>query len=164
MWHLDDPVDSAALQLLNVLFSVPQISVPFDRITTDQRTMLQFWLGWWREHRTCLLDGVLAVRHPELNYTQAETTTQHERIVCTYTNEPVICHAASPATLHVVNVTREIGVILDCRADAGDKTLIIRNVLGAVIEQRVVRLSVGLHQLAVPAAGLASLTSLATSH
>jgi len=163
MWHFDDPVESAALQLLNVLFSVPQISVPCDRITADQRAMLQFWLGWWREHRTCLLDGALAVRHPELDYTQAEAVTQDERIVCTYTNEPVVCRTAAPATLHVINATREAGVILDCRADAGNQTLIIRNVLGAVIEQRVVHLAIGLHQVAIPAAGLASLTSLARS-
>lgn len=163
MWHLDDPVESAALQLLNVLFSVPQLSIPFDRISADQRTMVQFWLGWWREHRACLLDGTLAVRHPELDYTQAETANQHERIVCTYTNEPVICRAEAPAILQVVNVTREAGVILDCRVEAGKKNLVIRNVLGAVIEQRVMRLTVGLHQLAIPAAGLASLTSLAAS-
>lgn len=157
MWHLDDPVESAALQLLNVLFSVPQISVPLDRISADQRAMLAFWLGWWREHRACLLDGTLAVRHPEMDYTQAEASTRDERIVCAYAREAVACAAGMPA-LHVVNVTRDAGVILECTADLGTRTLVVRDCLGVVIEQRSLPLTRGLHLLAVPPAGLASLT------
>ncbi|MGE9270226.1 MAG: glycoside hydrolase family 36 protein, partial [Verrucomicrobiales bacterium] len=47
MWHHDEPVESAALQLLNVLFSVPQISVRLADISEDHRAMLKFWLGYW---------------------------------------------------------------------------------------------------------------------
>ncbi|MDQ3854973.1 MAG: alpha-galactosidase, partial [Chloroflexota bacterium] len=65
MWHPDEPTESAALQLLNVLFSVPQISVLLDRVTPEHVEMLRFWLGFWREHRDVLLDGVLAPLHPE---------------------------------------------------------------------------------------------------
>lgn len=65
MWHSDEPAESAALQLFNVLFSVPQISVLLDRIPPEHVEMLRFWLGIWREHRDVLLDGELAPLHPE---------------------------------------------------------------------------------------------------
>ena len=52
MWHAGDPVHSAALQLVNVLFSVPQISVLLDRIPPEHIEMLRFWLGACRRaHR-----------------------------------------------------------------------------------------------------------------
>ena len=68
MWSNHEPVASAALQLLNILFSVPQISVRIDTIPADHRQMLAFWLGFWREHREVLLDGDFQPLHPEQFY------------------------------------------------------------------------------------------------
>ena len=68
MWHSEDPVESAALQLISVLFAVPQISVMLDQLPAEHTTMIAFWLAFWNEHRSVLLDGRLEPFHPELMY------------------------------------------------------------------------------------------------
>lgn len=157
MWHPDEPVESAALQLLDVLYSVPQISVLLDRVPASHQAMLRFWLGWWRAHRGCLLDGALSLEHPEQGYTQATARTAGERITSLYSAEPVRLGADEPALIQVVNATRGAGVILDCAADLGERTVTVRDTQGAVVAQRRQRLGAGLHRIEVPPAGLAAI-------
>ncbi|NIO10738.1 MAG: alpha-galactosidase, partial [Deltaproteobacteria bacterium] len=47
MWHRDDPVEKAALQILNVLFSVPQLSVRLDSVPEEHIRMIKFWTEYW---------------------------------------------------------------------------------------------------------------------
>ena len=156
MWHRDEPAASAALQLLNVLFAVPQISVDLHAIPADHRRMLAFWLAWWRDHRDCLLDGTLAPEHPEARYTQATARTAGERITCLYQQVPARLGADEPPVLHLVNATRGDGVLVDAAAPWRGR-LVVRDVLGEVRADGVIDLTPGIHRLAVPAAGLATL-------
>ena len=57
------------------------------------------WLGWWRTHRACLLDGALSLEHPELGYTQATARTAGERITALYSAEPARLDADAPALM-----------------------------------------------------------------
>ncbi|MFG0248769.1 MAG: glycoside hydrolase family 36 protein, partial [Phycisphaeraceae bacterium JB051] len=59
MWHPDESVEAAALQLLNVFFSVPQVSVKLANISDAQRTMLKHYLGLWIKLRDTLMHGKL---------------------------------------------------------------------------------------------------------
>ncbi len=156
MWHADEPVESAALQLLNILFAVPQVSVLLDRIPEDHRAMLRFWLGWWSAHRACLLDGALAPEHPEARYTQATARTATERVTCLYQQLPARLGADEPASVQLVNATRDDGVLVELDAP-WQGMLEIRDTCGRIVLSRAMRLAAGLHRLAVPAAGLASL-------
>jgi alpha-galactosidase len=72
MWHPGEPVASAALQLLNVLFSTLQLSVKLDELPEDHLEMLRFWITFMREHEDVLLRGNLRSHHPELNYPWVE--------------------------------------------------------------------------------------------
>ena len=67
-WNSGDTPEHAALQLLHVLFSVPQISVRLNDIPEEHRRMLHFWLDFCVRHRDVLLKGYLKPFHPELNY------------------------------------------------------------------------------------------------
>src|SRR5260370_25895812 len=76
MWNKDEPVESAALQIVNILFAVPQISVLLDTLPPQHLTMVRYWLAFWRQHRDVLLDGELAALHPETHYPVGLATTQ----------------------------------------------------------------------------------------
>ena len=75
MWHPEEAVESAALQLLNVLFSVPQVSVRFGRVPTSHREMVAFYIGYWRTHRDVLLDGDLVRRSTRRPITLSSSPT-----------------------------------------------------------------------------------------
>ncbi len=68
MWNTDDTVESAALQIASVMYSVPQISVKIARLNEDHRKMLAYYLKLWRENRELLLDGKIIASYPESNY------------------------------------------------------------------------------------------------
>lgn len=57
IWHPDEPVESAALQIFNVIFSVPQVSVWLKEVSAEHREMIGYWMKYWRENRAVLLDG-----------------------------------------------------------------------------------------------------------
>ncbi len=90
MWHADDTVESVSLQLSSILFAVPQISVRLDRITEEQKKALNFYLGFWREKRSILLDGTLYAEAPGTVYSKAYSEKDGEAVCVNY-EDPVVC-------------------------------------------------------------------------
>jgi alpha-galactosidase len=157
MWHTEDPVHSAALQLVNVLFSVPQISVLLDRIPPEHVEMLRLWLGFWREHRDVLLDGALEPLHPEAIYPVVLARTESKLAAAAYGNTVVPLVGEIPSTLLVVNGALEEGVVLDLADDAGTRGIEARDCRGRVTRTDSIGLETGLHQIDIPPAGVAVL-------
>jgi alpha-galactosidase len=157
MWHAEDPAHSAALQLVNVLFSVPQISVLLDRIPLEHVQMLRFWMGFWREHRDVFLDGALEPLHPEAIYPVVLARTESKLAAAAYGNAVVSLEGEIPATLLVVNGTLEEGVVLYLADDAGTRGLEVRDCRGRVTRTDSIGLETGLHEIDIPPAGVAVL-------
>ncbi|HYE07513.1 MAG TPA: glycoside hydrolase family 36 protein [Planctomycetota bacterium] len=150
MWHVDDPVESAALQLLAVLFAVPQISVLLERVPQAHRAMLTHWLGFWRAHRACLLDGELRAQSPELNYPLVAATNADEHIAAAYAD--VVVAVADRAVIAVVNATRGARLVIET-PDLGERRVRVSDCQGRVVRDARVRLGSGVHRMDVPAAG-----------
>ncbi len=83
-WNSADSAESAALQFLNILFSVPQISVRLESLPERHREMLRFWLDFWSRHRETLMHGTLRPLHPILNYPIVIADGADEQIVAVY--------------------------------------------------------------------------------
>lgn len=154
MWHQDEAVESAALQFVNVLFAVPQLSVRLDRLPPQHLKMIRYWLAFWREHRDVLLDGELAALHPETNYPVVLATTPEKRVVVVYQETVVNPGVHLPGTLIVVNGTLERHMLLEFVEDAGTRRLTIYDCQGQVSRLERVHLGEGLLRLEVPAAGV----------
>src|SRR5829696_7097544 len=157
MWHAEDPVESAALQLVNVIFSVPQISVLLDRIPPEHVEMLSFWLGFWRGHRDVLLDGALQPLHPGANYPLVLARTGSKLIAASYGNAVVPLVGEIPSTLLVVNGTLEEGVVLHLENDAGTRAVEVLDCRGRVTSNDTINLEAGLLGIDIPPAGVALL-------
>jgi alpha-galactosidase len=157
MWHQDEPVESAALQIVNILFAVPQISVRFDTLPPQHLTMIRYWLAFWRKHRDVLLEGKLAALHPETHYPVVLATTPEKRVVAMYQETVVNPGLHLPGTLIVVNGTPERRMILEFAEDAGSRQLTIFDCQGQVSTQEHMHIGKGLLRIEVPAAGVATL-------
>jgi len=161
MWHPEEPAESAALQLLNVLFSVPQISVLLDRVPPEHIAMLRFWLGFWREHRDVLLDGSLAPLAPEAMYPVVHARTPEKLVAAVYADAVAALAAPPPALLLIVNGTLGERVVLELATEGGGRELEVRDCQGVVVRTESVDLAPGLHRIDVPPAGLATLRAVA---
>ncbi|GGF81636.1 hypothetical protein GCM10010912_28400 [Paenibacillus albidus] len=157
MWHPEEPVANAALQLINVLFSVPQISMRLDRLPQPHFAMLAYQLAFWREHREVLLDGVLEPWHPELLYPLVFARMPKKWIVAAYHDTVIPLTGELPDEVLVVNGTLLTRLVLELDQDSGQKEITVRDCQGTIVARHTVAWAAGVHALEVPAAGIISI-------
>jgi alpha-galactosidase len=155
MWHVDEPVESAALQLLNVMFAVPQISVLIDKIPADHQEMLRFYLKFWRDHRDALLDGSLRALHPELGYPAVIGQSAAKRVAAAYADAVVPLDANALET-HIINATRTGRVVIEHAGPIAGK-LVVHDCRGKLVSRRTLSWAPGVHTLAIPPSGVATI-------
>ncbi|HLY28691.1 MAG TPA: glycoside hydrolase family 36 protein [Aggregatilineales bacterium] len=157
MWHPSDRVESAAMQIVNSLFSVPQISVLIDKLPADHLEMLNFWLGFWRTHRDVLLDGHLVPLHPESLYPLVSACNGPKTVIVAYSNTILTLLDAKSSTHILINGTLGNKLIADCMEPLGLRQMTIRDCCGKVVQRGEINLMPGLFKLNIPPAGLAVL-------
>ncbi|MFC5529746.1 glycoside hydrolase family 36 protein [Cohnella yongneupensis] len=160
MWHPSETATSAALQIINVLFSVPQISVRFDRIPPEHDEMLRFWLSFWAEHRRTLLDGTLKPYSPDQLYPLVTAETEEEKIAVVYGGGRIVDEAACGGTVQsrliLVNATGEDRLIVDMpRGDERGWRITVKSCMGAVCGEPRAEKAQGLIAVPVPPSGMA---------
>lgn len=74
LWSADETPENIAVMLLNVLFSVPQISVLSADMTSEQRAVLKNYLTYWTAHGDLLLHGKISVKDPQANYSSVSAS------------------------------------------------------------------------------------------
>lgn len=84
LWSPEEPITGCAAQLLDILFSVPQISVLFTRSTGEQKLLLRRYLDYWKTNRELLLHGNFSACHPEACYSMAASEDSCRRIAVLY--------------------------------------------------------------------------------
>jgi len=156
MWHYGEPAEKAAFQLLNVLFSVPQVSVRLQEIPTDHFEMVRFWTSYWSENRGPLLHGELRATSPAANYPLVVGRSGDKQVVGLY-GDLVVGLDGPPARVDVVNAKSSREVVLRTGSDLGSWRSTVRDCRGKVVGSREVRLGPGLHAFDVPVSGLLAL-------
>lgn len=159
MWHYDEPVEIAALQLLNVLFSVPQVSVRLDDIPRQHIDMLRFYIDYWRSNRDVLLDGSFDAYAPLMNYPAVSSHTDKKRIVALYDDRVLELNQGDGKriSIDIVNAKNSRRIVLDVTEDMGSYEVLVRNCLGAEQSRHSVEISKGVIAFDAPASGLVSL-------
>jgi alpha-galactosidase len=157
LWHAKDSPESAALQLLAVIFSVPQISVLLDKLPKSHIEMLKFWLGFWRRHRDALLDGKLEAPHPEQQYPMVTASTKSKKILAVSGGRLASFGKKLPKELYVINATANPDLVLELGEDFGRAKIEVFDCRGRSGKARAIQLKKGLHALSVPPSGLASI-------
>jgi len=127
MWNSSDSVENAALQLLNILFTVPQISVCLLQLPQKHIEMLRFWLKYWRSNRHILLDGHFVPSSPLGMYSVIKTVGRSKMIVLVYESNTVVS-----VTEAEVSKLRKIDIV----NAKGDSEIIIRVVEAEGEEKR----------------------------
>lgn len=84
MWNLNDSTENAALQLVNTLFCVPQISMLLDKLPQEHLSVLKFYLCFWNENSDTLLNGKLIPENPEAGYSMVTAESDTDIIAAGY--------------------------------------------------------------------------------
>jgi alpha-galactosidase len=165
MWHPEETAEQAALQIINVLFAVPQLSVRLDRLPERHMAMVRYWMGFWLQHRDILLDGRLHPRHPELLYPVVEASLQAKRLTVVYQADAIAvetpadtgnessAHRETNKEWIIVNGTSQNKVVVELLQAWGTARVTISDCTGVEVQQQIQSLSPGLHSLIVPPSG-----------
>lgn len=103
MWHPTDSDTSVSLQLLNNLFTVPQISVKIDKLTDNHKKILTHYLKFWKENREVILDGKLSPIEPGMKYIQVHAQTSDKFLAAVFGKTEVTLPTELPSKIFFVN-------------------------------------------------------------
>ena len=149
MWNFSEPVESAAVQVISVLYGVPQISVRLATLPEEHQKMLKFYLDFWTENRDVLLDGKLTAENPESGYSIVTSATETKEIITAYTD--IVIPAAKAETIAINGTGRDALLI---KGAIGRKYK-VQNCMGQTIETGSI--TEALEEVCVPPAGMIQL-------
>jgi alpha-galactosidase len=155
MWHSEDSVESAAMQLIHVVFTVPQISVILDEIPKDHVDMIKHYLTFWKENRDVLIDGTIHPLQPQHAYPVIISESENKVAAAAYANGFIPLPVLDNRQLILINGTLEERVVVELPDDAGQKNIKVWSCTGEVVEEGTILMNNGLHRINIPAAGTA---------
>jgi len=150
LWSPAASPETAAVQLIDVLFSVPQISVRLDRVPPEHIEALRFWLAFWDERRPTLLDGELELSRPDLLYPAARARGEAGTVVAVYDDRVVELGPGDPPPVAIANAGPRDRIVVD---SADVLSVDVRDCRGRPVGAG--RLDRGLNSLHVPLGGVA---------
>ena len=149
LWGKNETPENIAVMLLNVMFSVPQISVLTAEMNDEQRHVLKNHLAYWSDHSDILLHSEFTVFDPQANYSLVCAEDENLKIAVLYL--PRVFRFDGKST-DIFNAGSENCIYVDSEA-AG--TAVCYDIFGSVTE--TVTFDGGAVKLHVPRGGKAEL-------
>lgn len=153
MWNFAEPVELAAMQYTNIMFSVPQISVKLKEIPADHLAMLKFFNSYWIENREVLLDGEFAALYPETSYPILISTGKNKVISGVYDNLVLDMEKFSFNNLDIINGKATDYIILKVPEEFKAKVQIY-SCTGELVSNKIINFNKGVNQINVPVSGI----------
>jgi alpha-galactosidase len=160
MWHYEDTVESAAMQLIHALFTVPQISVRLDDVPESHVAMIRRYLAFWREHRDVLLDGRIEPHHPQHAYPVVIAETETKVAAAAYANGFIPLPTVADRQLLLANGTLESRVVIELSDALGERRLQTWSCTGEPLIDEKRDFTAGLHSLPISPAGTATISGI----
>ena len=113
IWDMNASPETAALQFLNIIFAVPQISVKLEELPESHREMLKGWLDFWVAHRDTLMFGELQPMRPDLNYPVVYAYGKGEQIIAVYDASQVVRLDSAKGMAYIVNATSSDSLLIE---------------------------------------------------
>ncbi len=146
LWNYNESVESAAQQFTNILYSVPQVSVLIDKLSKEHYAMLKFYLEFWTEWRSVLIDGKLTAENPESCYSVVCSQLDGKAVVTTYVTSVI---ENKYDKLAVVNATGKNKMYFK---DFPGKAYKVVNCMGETVETGIFDSKI--EELVVPVSGI----------
>jgi len=153
MWHYEDTVESAAMQLLHAVFTVPQISVRLADIPKSHVDMIQRYLDFWLEHRDVLLDGKIMPHHPQHSFPVVVAENDKKLAAAAYADGFIPLPEVGNKKVLLINGSYEKRIVIDLSDNLGDVQLKIWSCTGEEVLSETRNLTAGVHSIPVPPAG-----------
>lgn len=155
-WHTEEKVEVAALQLVNTLFGVPQISVELKKIPEDHLKMIKFYTNYWNVNKETITTGNFIPFKPLANYPLKQVTKDKSIIIGVY-DDYFMEIKDEFDTIDIINAKLTNTIIIKNKVALGTYDLSVFNCMGVEVSKNSIDFTIGIHELEVPACGLIQL-------
>lgn len=149
-----ETAEVSALQIVNILFSTPQISVDLEKLDERQSAMLRFWVRFMSEKRGLLQHGHLSAHRCDANFTVVEAENDDEKLAALYSER---LYRLCGKTQYIVNAFSKEPVVVS--SDARRFRVKVLDCAGMVVSEDE-RLIDGYYEIAIPLCGMAVVAPL----
>lgn len=154
MWNRKDSVESAALQFINIMFSVPQISMLIDTLPEEHYKMIKFYLGLWNKYSDAFINGEFIPLNPHLNFNIVKGIFENT-IVCTYHSNELLNIDKFYNTIVFINGTYSNDLHLLNETNTMTKKLTVYDCTGNIIFNKKIQIKSGYNKFTIPSCGVA---------
>jgi len=155
-YHKDEPLEIKALQVVNTLFGVPQLSILLQEATDKELSMIHFYTHYWKKHADVLLNGSFIPTKPLANYPILKSSSKELTIIGLYDNA-VIDFEEKTDMIHIINGQLETKVVLSSDKNYGAYHCVTYDCTGKKIKDCNLMILIGVLLIEVPACGLIKL-------
>ncbi|WP_420572882.1 glycoside hydrolase family 36 protein [Kordia sp.] len=152
-WHNDEKLEVAALQLVNTLFGVPQISVMLRNVPENHLKMIKFYTNYWNSNKDTITTGHFIPSRPLANYPLNQVSKNGNLIMGVF-DDHVVQISEMADVIDIINGKLTTSVVIKSMLDLGQYSVTISNCMGKVISRYNSTLSEGLYEVETPACGL----------
>ena len=152
-WARGETKENCAVQLINILFSVPQVSVELTKAGPEQRMVIERFVRYMKENCDVLLHASFEVTGADAGYVALTARSAGKRITAHYQTEGDVFDG-QPCDLF--NATPRAGLFVE-NATPVEAEVRIADCLGRMVD--TLRLAAGeIRRLPVPVGGMAAIT------
>lgn len=151
MWNYTEPAETAAFQLTNTLFAVPQISVLYEKLPQEHIEMIRSYLGFWKKYRDVLLDGNMMYKGYAANYSFVAATLKNVTVGAVYSGK-IAYVEASENEFAIVNASMDTELYIESKRGA-EYTFAVTDCFGNKVHGGSVRLGALPAKISVPVNG-----------
>lgn len=157
MWHPKEDTAFAAKQVLNCLFSIPQVSMKLHELAPEHQEMLKFWLTYIQLNQEVLLGSSFEACYPQNQFSQIWSKNEKKTIVGIYQMNQVIAfdEVLTPES-DLVNASDAELVFLRVEKKRRMEA-VIRDCRGKVVEHKMYEFEPGVTEIRIPVSGLIQL-------
>ncbi|WP_298310390.1 glycoside hydrolase family 36 protein [uncultured Aquimarina sp.] len=152
-YHEQEPLEIKALQLVNTLFGVPQLSILLQKATSDELSMIDFYTHYWRNHSDVFLKGKFTPQKPLANYPLLKSSLGEHTIIGLFDNY-IIDFEEKTNRIDIINGQLNTKVILTSSQNYGAYHCVTYDCTGKKVQECDIMILIGAIQIKAPACGL----------
>ncbi|MGI9552876.1 MAG: glycoside hydrolase family 36 protein [Aurantibacter sp.] len=158
-WHADERVEVAALQLANIMFGVPQLSIMLQDAHPSHLKMIRFFTKYWNKHADILTQGYFIAYKPLANYPVQQVTKDNFTIIGVH-DEFVVPIEKVSTNIHLLNAQLADELIIKCVEDFGEFQTKIYDCQGTLVSKDQLALTKGAVAIPIPACGIVQMKKI----
>jgi alpha-galactosidase len=160
MWNSGDSMQNAAKQIINVLFSVPQVSAKLSELSPEMKKMLKFWLTFWNENKEILMHGQLRPENPEMAYPVISAVLNDSLIIVFHAPLLKVFNFNLYNKIKIINGSNNENILIENKGEKALYKMKARDTIGDIIAEREYFIVKGLNKINVAPSGIIELQKI----